>query len=315
VSNVVFYLTVSERRPPSPPDPRTKKGRAPAHLDGRHGDDGPTSIDGPKIREVITNVDSHRLGDNTNVDGPRVSAPIDAGDTARSDFSGDDDEDGDVEDPTVYRGDKPQKPSSSRRLSPTLMRIFQRKREQIGLSIAQLAKLTGIDVEELTRFEGTNGQHRLVYDYAVLVARVLGIAPKDLPGLRSAKESRDAVGGALGTLTTTLCSGPLLTFEGKSGERFGGDLERVGTTPHFGVKLGDGTLGESWPRGALLGFLMDATPSPGDVVLVRHRKTKQLALRRATGKAWAPLAAWQPSFPVGGDWLPVARLQVVLPRA
>jgi transcriptional regulator with XRE-family HTH domain len=313
VSNVVFYLTVS--RPPTPPDPRIKKPKPPVH-DARHGDDGPTSIDGPKIKNVITNVDK------TNLDGPRVAAPLDLHDSAAEDFGdvGDDeDTDGgdgqDVDDPTVYRGDKPQKPSSSRRLSPTLMRIFQRKREQIGLSIAQVAKLTGIDIEELTRFEGTNGQHRLVYDYAVLVARVLGIAPKDLPGLRSAKESRDAVGGALGTLSTTLCSGPLLTFEGKSGERFGGDLERVGTTPHFGVKIGDATLGDNWPRGALLGFLMDASPAAGDVVLVRHRKTKQLALRRATAKAWAPLAAWQPSFPVGGDWLPVARLQVVLPRA
>jgi transcriptional regulator with XRE-family HTH domain len=311
VSNVVLIVFVTR---PSPPAPPTKKGRA-AQSDARHGDDGPTSIDGPKIREVITNVDSHRLGDNTNVDGPRVSAPNEADDTARSDFSGDDDEDGDVDDPTVYRGDKPQRASSSRRLSPTLMRIFQRKREQIGLSLAQVAKLTGIDLEELTRFEGTNGQHRLVYDYAVLVARVLGIAAKDLPGLRSAKEARDAVGAAMGALATSLCSGPLLTFEGKAGERFGGDLERVGTTPHFGVKLGDSSLGEAWPKGALLGFLMEATPAAGDVVLVRHKKTKQLAMRRATGQAWAPLAAWQPSFPVGGDWVPVARLQVVLPRA
>ena len=266
---------------------------------------------------MITNVDSHRLGDNTNVDGPRVAAPLDTHDTARAEFGfdGDDDDGDDVDDPTVYRGDRPPKPSSSRRLSPTLMRIFQRKREQIGLSIAQVAKLTGIDVEELTRFEGTNGQHRLVYDHAVLLARVLGIAPKDMPGLRSAKESRDAVGGALGSLSTTLLSGPMLTFEGKSGERFGGDLERVGTTPHFGVKLGDASLGDGWPRGALLGFLMDASPAAGDVVLVRHKKTKQLAMRRASARTWAPLAAWQPPFPVGGEWLPVARLQVILPRA
>ena len=279
-----------------PPGTSTKKGRV-AHHDARHGDDGPTSIDGPRIREAPT-----------DVDGPRVAAPLELDDE-------DEDDGDDLEDPTVYRGDKPPKPSSSRRLSPTLMRIFQRKREQIGLSIAQVAKLTGIDVEELTRFEGTNGQHRLVYDHAVLLARVLGISPKDMPGLRSGKEPRDAVGSALGSLTTTLLSGPLLTFEGKSGERFGGDLERIGTTPHFGVKLGDAALGEAWPKGALLGFLMDASPSPGDVVLLRHKKTKQLALRRATGQAWAPLAAWQPSFPVGGDWLPVARLQVVLPRA
>ena len=314
-------------RPP-PPDPRkTQKGR-PAHASDRHGDDGPTSIDGPRIKDVVTNVDPHRLGEKTNVDGPRVASPLDVRDTARAGFAPpprsapvneidreDEDEDDDLEDPTVYRGDKPQKPSSSRRLSPTLMRIFQRKREQIGLSIAQVAKLTGIDTEELTRFEGTNGQHRLVYDHAVLLARVLGVAPKDMPGLRSAKESRDAVGAALGSLQTTLCSGPLLVFEGKSGERFGGDLERVGTTPHFGVRIGDASLGDGWPRGALLGFLMDAAPAPGDVVLVRHKRTKQIAMRRATGQAWAPLASWQPSFPVGGDWLPLARLQVVLPRA
>ena len=283
---------------PSPPGPPTKKGRA-AH----HHDDGPTAIDGPRIKQVTTNPDK------TNVDGPRVAEPV------GFDDDDDDDDTGDVDDPTVYRGDKPPKPSSSRRLSPTLMRIFQRKREQIGLSIEQVAKLTGIDVEELTRFEGTNGQHRLVYDHAVLLARVLGISPKDMPGLRSAKEARDAVGAALGSLMTTLCTGPLLTFEGKQGERFGGDLERVGTTPHFGVKIGDSSLGESWPRGALLGFLMDSAPAAGDVVLVRHKKTKQLALRRANPKGWAPLAQWQPPFPVGGDWLPVARLQVVLPRA
>lgn len=306
---------------PIPPDKRTKQGRpAPHPHDARHGDDGPTSVDGPRIKDVVTSVDSHRIADKTNVDGPHVAAPHDSGDTARSLAAGfevdrdDEDEDG-VDDPTVYRGDRPQKPSSSRRLSPTLMRIFQRKREQIGLTIAQVAKLTGIDIEELTRFEGTNGQHRLVYDHAVLLARVLGISPKDMPGLRTVKESRDAVGAALGSLQTTLCSGPMLTFEGKAGERFGGDLERVGTTPHFGVRIGDGSLGDGWPRGTLLGFLMNATPTVGEVVLVRHKRTKQLALRRATAQAWAPLASWQPPFPIGGDWIPVARLQVVLPRA
>jgi hypothetical protein len=320
VSNVLFNIGVSRPSPP-PPDDRSKKRKPVTHDTSRHGDDGPTSIDGPKIKQAITNVDAHRGGESTNVDGPRVRAPMEVDHSSELMLDhgrGEDDEDtdgGDVEDPTVYRGDKPQKPSSSRRLSPTLMKIFARKREQIGLSIAQLAKLTGIDLEELTRFEGTNGQHRLVYDHAVLVARALGIAPKDMPGLRSSKEARDAVGAALGSLSTTLSSGPMLTFEGKSGERFGGDLERVGTTPHFGVKLGDGSLGDAWPKGALLGFLMDASPTPGDVVLVRHKKTKQLALRRATGQAWAPIAAWQPSFPVGGDWGPVARLQVVMPRA
>ncbi|MDB4970440.1 MAG: hypothetical protein JWN44_6129 [Myxococcales bacterium] len=279
------------------------------------GDDGPTSIDGPKIR---SHVDSARHGESTNVDGPKIEAPADPHDTVSAElltFEGDDDEDGEVDDPTIYRGDRPQKPSSSRRLSPTLMRIFQRKREQIGLSIAQVAKLSGIDESELMRFEGTNGQHRLVYDHVVLLARVLGVRPQDMPGLRSQKESKDPVGAALGALTASLVQGPTLTFEGKSGERFGGDLERIGTTPHLAIKLGDSSLGEAWPRGTLLAFVVDAAPKPGDVVLVRNKRGKQLALRRATGQAWAPLAPWQPSYPTGGDWQPIARLQALLPRA
>ena len=60
-------------------------------------------------------------------------------------------------------------------------------------------------------------------------------------------------------------------------------------------------LGTDGP--ALLAFLMDATPHPGDVVLVRNKRGKQLALRRATGQVWAPLASWQPPYPMGGDWL------------
>jgi transcriptional regulator with XRE-family HTH domain len=267
------------------------------------------------MRDVPTNVDSSRVAESTNVDGPRVAAPADSHDTISSELLVDEEDGDDPEEPTVYRGDRPPKPSSSRRLSPTLMKIFQRKREQIGLSIAQLAKLTGIDEEELMRFEGTNGAHRLNYDHAVLLARVLGVRPQDMPGLRSAKDAKDAVGSSLGALATALVSGPLVTFEGKAGERFGGDLERIGTTPHFGIKLGDGSLGDGWPKGALLGFVVDAAPQPGDVVLVRNKRGKMLALRRATGNAWAPVAPWQPSYPTGGDWIPLARLQVVIPRA
>lgn len=295
-----------------------KKRRLPHQDHPKHGDDGPTAIDGPKLRDAITAIDSGRLSEPTNVDGPQVSEPANEHDTVSSELMVDDDEEDDgfdTDDPTVYRGDRPPRPSSSRRLSPTLMRIFQRKREQIGLSIEQLAKLTGIDEDELLRFEGTNGQHRLVYDHAVLIARVLGIAPKDLPGLRASKEAKDAVGAALGALATALASGPLLTFEGKAGERFGGDLERIGTTPHFAVKLGDATLGDGWPKGALVAFVMDASPQVGDVIVLRHKRTKQLALRRVAPSAWAPVAPWQPSYPTQGDWVPVARLQAILPRS
>ena len=293
-----------------------KKSRRPAskspHVE-RH-DDGPTQLDGPKALRA----DSAP----TNVDGPKVSAPADLHDTSSSPLmlDGDDgaspwdDDDDASEDPTIYRGDKPPKPSSSRRLSPTLMRVFQRRREQIGLSIEQVSKLTGIDLQELVRFEGTNGNHRLVYDHVVLLAKVLGVRPEDMPGMRT-RESRDPVAGAIAQLTTALLAGPMLTFEGKSGERFGGDHERVGTTSHFSVKLADSTLADVWPKGALLTFVADLSPKSGDVAMLRHRKTKQLAMRRVLPMLLAPICVWQVAFPMPSpDWQPIARLQVVLPR-
>ena len=164
------------------------------------------------------------------------------------------------------------------------------------------------------RFEGTNGAHRLVYDHAVILAKALGVRSEDMPGMRT-RETKDPIGSAVSTLATTAMSGPMLTFEGKAGERFGGDHERVGTTPHFSVKVGDSSLAEVFPKGALLTFVADSQPQLHDVVLLRHRKTKQLAMRRLTKTQLAPLVSWQPAYPSpSSDWQPVARLQVVLPR-
>jgi hypothetical protein len=257
----------------------------------------------------------------TIVDGPEVLAPADMHDTSSDPFLlhdeddspwGDDDDAS--EDPTIYRGDKPPRPSSSRRLSPTLMRIFQRRREQIGLSIAQVAKLTGIEEEELMRFEGTSGNHRLVYDHVVLLAKVLGVRAEDMPGLRP-RETKDVIAAAINALATTVLAGPMLVFEGKSGERYGGDHERVGTTPHFSVRISDSSLADVFPKGALLTFVADLQPRAGDIALLRHRKTKQLSLRRVTPSAFVGLSSWQPGFPAPSpDWTPVARLQVLLPR-
>jgi hypothetical protein len=214
---------------------------------------------------------------------------------------------------TQHRGSRPPRPSSSRRLSPTLMKIFQRRRYQIGLSIPQVAELAGLEQEELTRFEATNGQHRLLYDHVVVVARVLGLRPHELPGLRR-KEPRDVVPAQLETLQRTLLTGPLLTFEGKPGERFVGDLDRALTAPEFSLRIGDRTLGDPWPEGALLGFVADANPRRGDVVLLRHRKSKQLALRRLSPPVYAPLAPWMPSLMLDADWIAIGRVNVILPR-
>lgn len=307
----------------SPSGNDTRK-RRPSDPGKSVGDDGPTSIDGPNLRDALLS-DTGRVAvhEPTTVDGAPVISPADPHDTVSSrldlehehdgDDAGDDEDDG-FDEPTIYRGDRPPRPSSSRRLSPTLMKVFLRKREQIGLTLAQVAQLSGIDEDELGRFEATNGQHRLVYDHVVLLARVLGIRPAELPGLRSSREAKDAAGAAIGSLQTALLAGPVLTFEGKSGERFGGDLERAGTTAHFGVRLADGTLGESWPKGALLGFVLDAQPEVGDIVLLRNKRVKQLALRRASATAWQPIAPWQPAYPISGDWSAMARLHAILPR-
>lgn len=194
------------------------------------------------------------------------------------------------------------------------MKIFQRRREQIGLTIGQVAKLAGIEEDELMRFEGTNGQHRLVYDHAVVIARVLGVRPQDMPGLRG-RETRDEVAPALVELERALLSGPQLTFEGKAGERFGGDLERVATTPAFALRIGDSSLGDAWPKGTLLGFVAEAAPAIGDVVLLRHRKSRTLALRRFAPPSYTGLQPWQPAYVcTGGEWIAVGRLQVILPR-
>src|SRR4051812_7961560 len=164
--------------------------------------------------------------DDTSLDGPKVAAPVSMEDSVElllPEFDGADDEFGGE---TIDRGSRPPRPSSSRRLSPTLMKIFQRRRQQIGLSLEQISKVSGVEAEELERFENTAGGHRLLYDHAVVVMRVLGLKPNDLPGLR-VKDGREDARSAADELYRAMVSGPVLTFEGKAGERFGGDVERV----------------------------------------------------------------------------------------
>jgi hypothetical protein len=129
------------------------------------------------------------------------------------------------------------------------------------------------------------------------------------------KESRGDARALLEELHAAMAGGPMITFEGKSGERYGGEVERVITTPAFTVKLGDASLGELWPKGALLFFVAGPAPGPGAVFLLRHRKSKLLAMRRHDGGHWRGLAPWQPAYELGHEWLPVGRLQLIVPRA
>jgi transcriptional regulator with XRE-family HTH domain len=207
--------------------------------------------------------------------------------------------------------------SSSQRLSPTVLKIFQRKREQIGLSLEQLSKISGISLAELKRMDLADPDYRLTYDHAVVLARVLGIGPQEMPGLR-ARPTKDGPAERLDQIQSWLLSGPVVIFEGASGERFGGDVERVTVTPSFAVKVGDASLGDPWGPGMVLGFVAcggDVQPRAGDVVLLRHRRSKTLALRRLMPPAFVGLAPWQPSYVASsGEWLAVGRLGVILPR-
>jgi hypothetical protein len=207
--------------------------------------------------------------------------------------------------------------SRQQRLSPTVLKIFQRKREQIGLSLEQLSKISGISLEDLKRMDRVDADYRLTYDHAVVLARVLGIGPQEMPGLR-ARPTKDGPAERLEQIQSWLLSGPVVTFEGASGERFGGDVERVTVTPSFAVKLGDGSLGDAWGPGMVLGFVAcggDVQPRAGDVVLLRHRRSRTLALRRLMPPAFVGLAPWQPSYVASsGEWLAVGRLGVILPR-
>ncbi len=266
---------------------------------------------------AVETAKNHVDDEDTHTDGPNLLPQAESGELSLNPSVEDFDLDGfeATGELTIDRGSKPPQPSQSRRLSPTLMKIFQRRREQIGLSIKQLAQLSGVEQEELERFEATSGQHRLVYDHAVVLARALGLKASELPGLRG-REPKDDLRAHIDELHRALCAGPLITFEGKEGERFGGDVDRVVTTPAFTIKLGDASLGEGWPAGALLGFGWRVSPRRDDVVLLRHRKSKLLALRRMTPPRFVGLASWQPAYPAttGAEWLAMGRLQVILPR-
>lgn len=202
--------------------------------------------------------------------------------------------------------------SSGRRLSATLVKIFKRRREEIGLTVQQVSKLSGINLDELDKYERGGDDTRVTFDHAVILGRVLGVRPQDMPGLRP-REQKGDLPSAVDELRTVLAAAPTLLFEGRGGERLQGDLDRIGTTPAFGIQIGDNTLGEPFAKGTILGFVADVEASPGDVLLLRHRRSKLLALRRLTPPTYNGLAAWQPAYVVADDWVAIGRLVVTLP--
>jgi transcriptional regulator with XRE-family HTH domain len=275
----------------------------------KHQTEDPTTTDGPPLdhghQEPAADVHDHDLPPPP-MDASQMLG-FDEPEDSTSEWS-------DQDEKTIHRGSHPPKPSSSRRISPALMSIFKRRREQIGLSIEQVAKMAGVEENEYMRFEATQGGHRLIYDHAIVIAKVLGVPPADMPGLRPLQGKDETVATKLTALEQALVAGPLLVFEGQSGERFGGDIERVIVTPGFALKIGDASLGDIFPRGAVLGFSTGAVTRDGDIVLLRHKKNKQLALRRLSGVAYSGIASWQQSFLIdSGEWIVAGRLQVLIP--
>ncbi len=204
------------------------------------------------------------------------------------------------------------KSEEDRRLTLTLFKIFARRRVEINLSVDQLARLSGVALATLRAFEeGMPGQV-ITYDQAVVLARVLGVAPEELPGLRR-RDERAHLGLTLSELERTLHAAPLLRFEGAHGERYGGDVERVAASKAFAVRVEDESLTPALPRGAMLGFMAGVRPRPGATLLLRHRRSALLAMRRHAPPAYVGLATWQPSYVIGGEWHVIGSLEVILP--
>ena len=222
--------------------------------------------------------------------------------------AGDDDEL--LDDPIA--SDAPRSTGTDRRLTPTLLRVFARKRKQIGVSLEQVARLSGITKADLERYEDDAVATSITYDQVVVLARVLGVSADELPGLRP-REERFPLGLTLAELERSLLGAPLLRFEGASGERYGGDVERAAASKAFTLRVDDDSLAPAMIRGSLLGFMSGTRVRPGSVVLLRHRRSSLMAMRRIDLTLYRGILPWQPSYPVGGEWQVAGSLEVTLP--
>jgi transcriptional regulator with XRE-family HTH domain len=201
---------------------------------------------------------------------------------------------------------------NERRLTPTLLKIFSRRRQQIRLSLDQLSRISGISLGSLEALDQGKPGTSITYDQMVVLSRVLGVGVEQLPGLRK-RETRSHLGELVGELERILLAAPLLRFEGKSGERYGGDVERAAASKAFTVRVEDESLEPALARGALLGFMSGSKPQPGAILLLRHRRSALLAMRRNVPPSYTGLVPWQPGYVVGGEWHLVGSLEVILP--
>ncbi len=201
---------------------------------------------------------------------------------------------------------------SERRLTSTLLRIFSRRRLQIRLSTEQLSRLSGISVEQLATLENPRPGQTLSYEHAIVLARALGVSSDEMPGLRR-RDQRAHLSVTLSDLERAMIASPLLRFEGKHGERYGGDVERAASSKAYTDRIEDDSLVPSFSRGSMLAFLSGTRPKVGSTLLLRHLRSSILALRRYEPPAYAGVASWQPGYVAGGEWHVVGCLEAMLP--
>jgi hypothetical protein len=312
----------------------TNPGKSPSGLRKKHQpapldplDDAATSIDGPKgmkspLEEELFNAPPPSLGKLELRKAQQLHAQNDPDAPTVVRGGGGEAKSGSIDGAKRPPAPPPERKQSGafekpggqklHRISTTLVKVFVRRREQIPLSLEQISKLSGISLQVLKGYEMAGGPDRMLYDHAVILARVLGVPPNEMPGLRP-REAKDDVPALVGELARSVLQGPLITFDGKNGERYAGDLDRLATAPAFALQIGDNSLGDAWPKGSLLSFIAEQ-PMPGDVTLLRHRRSKLLALRRLTPPTFNGLMPWQPAYVAGGEWMAVGRVQMVLPR-
>jgi transcriptional regulator with XRE-family HTH domain len=199
------------------------------------------------------------------------------------------------------------------KLTGIAIEIFKRKRAQIGLTLEQLSRISGLPFDELKELERSRPGYGLLYDHAVALARVLGIHPSELPGLRPRSQPERL---AFEDVRAWLLAMPRLRYEGQEGERIEGDVDRAGLGEAVCVQVMDQSLAGVYPRGSLLGFssVADRRVSDGVVVLLRGKRHRQLALRRAGTGLFEGVMPWQtPYVEATGEWFVVCQLTLVLP--
>lgn len=210
----------------------------------------------------------------------------------------------------------PPSPSGSR-IALQLARVLKRKREEIRISLPQVAALSGIAAPRLAGYEADG---KVPFDHVLVLARILGVAHGDLPGMRSSGES--PVGRSISTVKQALAETLRLTYRGAGRDELAGSLDAVQGAPEFAVEIVDDGVGEL-RRGSLLAFVRErgavtagAAALQHAIVVANHLRSGILSLRRLQGDLLVGLSPDAPSYHIDpGEWDLCGRMVMILDGA